>query len=150
MRTLNGVTGVHAALGKELGVGSWHTVTQTAVRQFADVTGDHQWIHLDTERAAKGPYGGTIAHGYFTLSLLPLLAMDAYAFAGFKMKVNYGLDRVRFPAPVLIGSRIRMRAHLTSVDTTPTGARVVVRNTIEIEGNDAPGCVADTVSLLVT
>lgn len=150
MRTLNGVMGVRDALGKELGVGSWYTVTQTAVREFADVTGDHQWIHLDTERAAKGPYGGTIAHGYFTLSLLPLLAMDAYAFAGFKMKVNYGLDRVRFPAPVLIGSRIRTRAHLTSVETTRTSARVVVRNTVEIEGKDAPGCVADTVSFLVT
>jgi acyl dehydratase len=150
MRTLAGVIAVHAALGEELGVGSWYPVTQTAVGEFADVTGDHQWIHLDTERAATGPYGGTIAHGYFTLSLLPLLAMDAYEFAGFKMKVNYGLDRVRFPAPVLIGSRIRMRAQLTSVDPTPTGVRVVVRNTVEIEGKDAPGCVADTVSLLVT
>lgn len=150
MRTLSGAGAVHAALGEELGVGSWYTVTQAAVREFADVTGDHQWIHLDTERAAAGPYGGTVAHGYFTLSLLPLLASDAYEFAGFKMKINYGLDRVRFPAPVLTGSRIRLRAQLMSVDSTSTGPRVVVRSTVEIEGKGAPGCVADTVSLLVT
>jgi acyl dehydratase len=146
---LNGISDVEASLGEELGVGSWYTVTQAVIEAFADASGDHQWIHVDKARAAEGPYGATVAHGYLTLSLLPLLVRDAFEFTGFSMKVNYGLDRVRFPSPVLVDSRIRARAVLAEVEVTARGARVVVRNTVEIDGTDAPGCVADTVSLLV-
>ncbi|WP_167138547.1 MaoC family dehydratase [Diaminobutyricimonas sp. TR449] len=150
MRRLNGIAELERAVGQELGVGSWYQVTQPAITAFADVTGDHQWIHIDTARAAEGPYGATIAHGYFSLSLLPRLVKDAFEFSGFSMKVNYGLDRVRFPSAVRVDSRIRARAVLTEVEITSRGARVVVRNTVEIEGTDAPACVADTVSLLIS
>ncbi|WP_104137007.1 MULTISPECIES: MaoC family dehydratase [unclassified Cryobacterium] len=150
MRQLTGVSEIEAALGEELGLGSWHDIYQSEIDAFAAVTHDHQWIHVDAARALTGPYGSTIAHGYLTLSLIPLLVSDAYVFAGFTMKVNYGLERVRFPAPVRAGSRIRARAALTSVELTPEGLRVIVRNTVEIEGSSAPGCVADTVSLLIS
>lgn len=149
MRRLDGAAEIRRALGEELGTGSWHLVTQSAVTAFADVTGDRQWIHVDTARAAEGPYGATVAHGYFTLSLLPHLVRDAYEFTGFDMKVNYGLDRVRFPAPVRVGSRIRARAVLTEVNETARGTRTVVRNTVEIEDAATPACVADTVALLI-
>ncbi|WP_232466185.1 MaoC family dehydratase [Diaminobutyricimonas sp. LJ205] len=149
MRRLNGIAELEQAMGEELGVGSWHQVTQPAITAFAEVTGDHQWIHVDTARAAEGPYGTTIAHGYFSLSLLPHLVRDAFEFTGFDMKVNYGLDRVRFPNAVRVDSRIRARAVLTHMEITSRGARVVVRNTVEIEGTDVPACVADTVSLLI-
>ena len=150
MRQLTGISEIEAALGEELGLGSWHDIHQSEIDAFAAVTYDHQWIHVDTARAATGPYGSTIAHGYLTLALIPLLVRDAYVFVGFTMKVNYGLERVRFPAPVRVGSRIRARAALTSVERTPGGLRAVVRNTVEIEGTSTPGCVADTVSLLVS
>lgn len=150
MRQLTGVSEIEAALGEELGLGSWHDIHQSEIDAFAAVTRDHQWIHVDAKQAAAGPYGGTIAHGYLTLSLIPLLVSDAYVFSGFTMKVNYGLERVRFPAPVRVGSRIRARAALTSVEVTPGGLRAIVRNTVEIEGLSTPGCVADTVSLLIS
>lgn len=149
MRTLNGVAQMHGAVGDELGVGAWHTVTQQAVNEFADVTGDHQWIHVDVARAASGPYGTTIAHGYLTLALLPLLMSDVFEFTGFSLKINYGLDGVRFPAAVPVGSRVRATATLSTVEQTPKGLRVVVRAVIQIENREAPVCVADTVSLLV-
>jgi acyl dehydratase len=149
MRRIEGASAVEQALGEELGLGSWHRVTQESIDAFAEVTGDHQWIHVDPERAATGPYGGTILHGYFTLALLPLLVSDAFEFAGFTMKVNYGLDRVRFPGPVRADSRIRARAVLTEVENGARGTRVVVRNTVEVDGADTPGCIADTVSLLI-
>jgi len=150
MRILEGVTEIRAAVGTDLGTGSWTTVTQPMIDDFAAVTGDRQWIHVDPDRAAAGPFGGTIAHGYLTLALLPLLLSDAFEIAGFRMKVNYGLDRVRLPAPVPVGSRLRAQATLTSVEATGRGERVVVRTTVQIDGTDAPACVADTVSLLVT
>lgn len=146
---LSGLEEVERAVGAELGVGSWRRISQATVDAFADVTGDRQWIHVDVERAAAGPYGGTIAHGYLTLSLLPALLTDAYELSGFAMKVNYGLDRVRFPAPVPVGSRVRARASLVSYEATPRGARIVIRATVEVEGREAPACVADTVTLLV-
>lgn len=149
MRSLDGVDEISAALGEELGVGSWFTLDQATITAFADATGDHQWVHVDEQRAKAGPYGATIAHGYLTLSLLPRLVEDAFEFTGFSMKVNYGLDRVRFPAPVRVDARIRARARLIEVELTDRGARVVVRNTVEVEGSDIPGCVADAVSLLV-
>jgi acyl dehydratase len=149
MRTFGGIDEVQQTVGSELGTGSWYTVTQEAITAFADVTGDHQWIHVDEERATDGPYGATIAHGYFTLSLLPRLIADAFEFSGFGMKVNYGLDRVRFPAPVRVGSRIRATAQLVAAEPASRGIRVVVRNTVEIEGEAVPGCVADTVALLI-
>jgi acyl dehydratase len=149
MRHLYGVPEVRQALGEELGAGSWYRVTQQVISDFADVTGDHQWIHVDEARSADGPYGATIAHGYLTLSLLPHLVSDAFSFDGFAVKVNYGLDRVRFPSPVRVGSRIRARASLSAIDLTDHGVRAVVRNVVEIEGSDTPACVADTVALLV-
>ncbi|ARJ07516.1 dehydratase [Cnuibacter physcomitrellae] len=149
MVVLNGLDAVERAVGCELGVGSWHTIEQEAVDAFAEVTGDHQWIHVDIARAAGGPFGGTIAHGYYTLSLLPALLADAYDLQGFAMKVNYGLDRVRFPSPVRVGTSVRARATLASFETNARGARIVIRTTVEIRSNETPGCVADTVTLLV-
>ena len=149
MRTLDGIDEVTAAVGEDLGAGDWHTVTQETVDKFADVTGDHQWIHVDAERAATGPFGGRVAHGYLTLSLLPMLARDVYEFAGMAMKVNYGLDKVRFPAPERVGSRVRARVALTGVEPGSRGIRVTLRHTVEVDGSASPGCVADTVALLV-
>lgn len=149
VRTLRGADEVLAAVGEELGVGDWHAVTQQTIDVFAENTGDLQWIHLDEERAKNGPFGATIAHGYLTLSLLPLLAKSTFDFAGFAMKVNYGLERVRFPVPVRSGERVRLRAKLLSAEASARGIQVIVENTIEIEGGAKPGCVAQTVSLLV-
>src|SRR5829696_5627787 len=112
MLTLDGIDDIKARIGQELGVSDWHEVTQEAIDAFADVTGDHQWIHVDVERAKDTPFGGTIAHGYYTLSLAPMFTEQILALEGFAFAVNYGLDKVRFPAPVPVGSRVRMRAKL--------------------------------------
>ncbi len=138
-----------AAVGEELGISPWVTIDQEMVDAFAQLTRDQQWIHVDVERAAAGPYGGTIAHGYLTLSLLPSFGWQAYTVKGVEMGVNYGLDSVRFPHPVVVGSRIRAVATLTDVQNTPSGRRFVVRFVVEIEGQTKPACVADTVRLLV-
>jgi acyl dehydratase len=138
-----------ARVGAELGVGGWVEIDQARIDAFAAATDDLQWIHVDPERAAAGPYGGTIAHGYLTLSMLPRLTGETYAFAGVSARLNYGLDRVRFPAPVRSGARIRDRATLLAVEPNARGARVTVRNEIEIEGGDRPACIAETITLLV-
>jgi acyl dehydratase len=144
MITLNGREGLEAKVGEELGVGPWHDVTQEAVDAFADVTGDHQWIHVDVERAKTSPFGGTIAHGYFTLALGPMLADEVYALDGFAFGLNYGLDKLRFPAPLPVGGKLRMRATLTAVTPTPDGGlRISITHTFEAEGIDKPVCVAD-------
>ncbi|GAB3492105.1 MaoC family dehydratase [Amycolatopsis cihanbeyliensis] len=149
MRVFSGLDSFAAAVGERLGHSEWHTITQEQVNQFAEATGDHQWIHLDTERAASGPFGGTIAHGYLTLSLIPMLGKEIYQVDNLTMGINYGLNKVRFPQPVRVGSRVRATAELVEVSTAAHGAiQAIVRWTIEIEGEDKPACVADTVARL--
>ena len=139
-----------AATGRELGPGPWHEITQQQVNLFAEATGDDQWIHLDPVRAAAGPFGGTIAHGYLTLSLLPMLQRELWTFVGAQMGVNYGLDKVRFPSPVRVGTRVRLRLKVLGVDQRPDGSLMVRGEaTIDIESSERPACVAQTVSLVV-
>jgi acyl dehydratase len=146
MLTLNGLDEVRAWVGKELGVSEWHQVTQEDIDAFADVTGDHQWIHVDPERAAATPFGGTIAHGYYTLSLAPRFIYAMYTLEGFAFGLNYGLNKVRFPAPLPVGDRVRMRASLLSVDDVAGGVQITVQLTFEREGGDKPVCVAEALS----
>ena len=146
MLTLNGIDEVRERVGQELGVSEWHEVTQDAIDAFADVTGDHQWIHVDVERAKTTPFGGTIAHGYYTLSLLPMFSYALYSLEGFAFGINYGANRVRFPAPLPVGSRVRMRATLQAVEEVPGGVQITMLNTFEREGGDKPVCVAETLA----
>ena len=146
MVSLTGLDEVRARVGEELGVSRWHEITQEDVDRFADVTGDHQWIHVDVERARESPFGGTIAHGYFTLSLAPMLSSELFSLEGFAFALNYGLNRVRFPAPVPVGQRVRMRARLLAVDEIPGGAQIATELTFEREGGEKPVCVAETVA----
>jgi len=137
-----------AAVGRTLGTTDWLEITQERIDLFADATGDHQWIHVDPERARSGPFGMTIAHGYLTLSLVNLFLPQLLEVRGISMGVNYGADKVRFPAPVPVGSRIRGSAQLVEAESAKGGAvQAKVRVTVEIEGKDRPGCVADTISL---
>jgi acyl dehydratase len=143
------VQAVLAAAGLELGTTDWITVTQERINTFADATGDHQWIHVDPERAASGPFGGCIAHGYLTLSLSNLFLPQLVRYDGLKSGLNVGCERVRFPAPVLAGARIRGRGEVISAESAKgDGVQMVVRITVEIEGSDKPGCVVDTISRL--
>ena len=146
MRTITGLDELKAADGETLGTSSWHEVTQQDIDTFADVTGDHQWIHVDRERARQTPFGGTIAHGYYTLSLAPMFSEQIFALAGFAYAVNYGLNKVRFPAPLPVGSRVRMHAKLTSLEDVPGGAQMTVEVAFEREGGDKPVCVAETLA----
>ena len=149
MRTFASLEEFVATKGESLGFSDWHKITQEQVNAFADATGDHQWIHVNLERAASGPFGGTIAHGYLTVSLLPVLSMEIFRIEGLTMGINYGLDRVRFPSPVLTGSSIRAEATLTDVKQTHLGSLASIRMRIEVEGQDKAACVADTLSLFV-
>ena len=133
-------------VGDELAVGDWVTVDQATIDKFAEATGDHQWIHVDAERAKQGPFGTTIAHGFLTLSLLPRLAESAIKIDDVRMGVNYGLNRVRFPAPVPVDSRIRARLKLLGYEPIDGGAQLVMEVTMQREGGDKPVCVAETVS----
>lgn len=135
-----------AAKGEHLGHTEWRTITQQQVDLFADATDDHQWIHVDAEAAESGPFGGTIAHGFLTLSLLPSFMRELYRVDGLKMAVNYGLNKVRFPAPVPVGSRLRATAVITAVDEVPGGVQVTTAFTVEREGGDKPVCVAESVA----
>ncbi len=144
MLTLKGVDDVKAHAGQELGVSGWREVTQSEVDAFADVTGDHQFIHVDPERAKQTPFGGTIVHGYFTLSLHPVLGAEIYEIDDVAFAVNYGLDRLRFPSPLPVGSRVRMRAGLAEVQEISGGAQMKVECTFEREGGDKPVCVAES------
>ncbi|OZM72314.1 dehydratase [Amycolatopsis antarctica] len=146
MRVFSGLDELESAVGEHLGHSDWHTVTQDQVDTFADATGDHQWIHVDAERAAAGPFGGTIAHGYLTLSLIPMLAAGIYRVDGVTMGINYGLNKVRFPSPVPVGARIRGGAELLEVSDAGKTTQSIVRWTIEIEGADKPACVAEMVA----
>jgi acyl dehydratase len=138
-----------AAQGQILGAGDWLEITQERIDAFADVTEDHQWIHVDPARAAQGPYGATIAHGYLTLSLIPVLGGRIFSVGGVRMALNYGTNRVRFPHPVTVGSRIRALASLVEVTDIAAGVQAVVRYTIEIDGCDKPACVAETVRVRI-
>src|SRR3954447_17743101 len=146
MTTITGVEGLRAAHGSEIGVTDWREVTQDEVDAFADATGDHQWIHVDPERAAKSPLGGTIAHGLYTLSLAPAMTESLLSFEGFAFALNYGYNRVRFPAPLRVGTRVRMRATLAGVEDIPDGAQITIVQTFEAEGADKPVCVADSLA----
>ncbi|MEU5809833.1 MaoC family dehydratase [Streptomyces sp. NPDC047718] len=137
---------LRAAIGETLGPSGWLEVDQKRIDLFADATGDHQWIHVDPERAASGPFGSTIAHGYLTLSLLPSLVPQVLRVEGVRMGVNYGTDKVRFPAPVPVGSRLRATAVITDVTEAGGGVQVAATVTIEREGGDKPVCVAQSVS----
>jgi acyl dehydratase len=146
MLTLTGLEQVKDYVGKELGVSDWLLVTQEKIDEFAVVTGDDQWIHVDIERAKQSPFGGTIAHGYFTLSLAPRFSYDMFSFEGFAFGINYGLNRLRFPAPMPVGGRVRMRAKLLSVEEIPGGAQLATELTFEREGGEKPVCVAESLS----
>ncbi len=138
------------AVGKPLGSSDWLEITQQRVDQFAEATGDHQWIHVDPERAKDGPFGGTIAHGYLTLSLVNLFLPQIVEVHGISMGVNYGSDKLRFPAPVPVGSRIRGNAELVSAEEVKGNAiQAVIRVTVEVEGGERPACVVDTISRYV-
>jgi acyl dehydratase len=150
MLTLTGVEEIKARVGEEIGVSDWRLVTQEDIDRFAEVTGDDQWIHVDPERAKDSPFGGTIAHGYFTLSLAPRFSYDTYNFEGFAFGVNYGLNRVRFPAPMPVGQKVRMRSKLLSVEDVPGGIQLATQMTFECEGGDKPVCVAESLTRLYT
>ena len=146
MRTITGLDELKQAEGEELGVSDWHEVTQEAIDAFADVTGDHQWIHVDRERAKETPFGGTIAHGYYTLSLAPMLTEQIFGLDGFAFALNYGLNKVRFPAPLPAGARVRMHARLARLEEIPGGAQMTVEATFERDGGEKPVCVAETLA----
>lgn len=137
---------LEAAVGKPLGHSDWLTIEQDRVNLFAEATEDHQWIHVDVERAKEGPFGAPIAHGYLTLSLVSAFLPQLLVVPTAKMGVNYGCNKVRFPSPVPVGSRIRGGGEIVSVDEVKGGVQVVVRVTVEIEGGAKPACVAETVS----
>ncbi|MEA2250648.1 MAG: hypothetical protein QOC78_933 [Solirubrobacteraceae bacterium] len=143
MRTITGMEELRSAVGEELGVSAWHEVTQAEIDAFAAATGDDQWIHVDVERAAQTPFGSTIAHGLYTLSLGPRFSYDTYTIEGFAYALNYGYGRVRFPAPLPVGSRVRMRATLASAEDVPGGVQVAIAQTFEREGTEKPVCVAE-------
>lgn len=134
------------AVGTDLGYGEWLEVDQDRINTFAEATGDHQWIHVDTEKAAAGPFETTVAHGFLTLSLVPVLAEGRITVDGVKMGINYGVNKVRFPAPLPSGSRVRSRITLVAVQDVPGGVQVVGQHTIERDGGDKPVCVAETVA----
>ena len=135
-----------AAVGTHLGYSDWTTIDQARIDTFADATGDHQWIHVDPERAKGGPFGTTIAHGYLTLSITNLFLPELLQVPSARMGVNYGANKVRFPAPVPVNSRIRMGCEILEVTDIPDGVQVVTRNTVEIDGSDKPACVVEAVS----
>lgn len=142
---INGIDDLKSRVGDHLGYSEWHEVTQDQVNLFADATGDHQWIHVDIERANAGPFGGPIAHGYLTLSLAPVLMEQVLRIDGVAMGVNYGCNKVRFPAPVPVPSRIRLGATLQNVDEIDGGAQYGVELSFEVEGASKPSCVAECI-----
>ncbi|MFE5161026.1 MaoC family dehydratase [Streptomyces sp. NPDC056697] len=144
--TVNGLDELKKLAGSDLGTSEWIEVTQDRIDTFADATGDHQWIHTDPERAAKGPFGAPIAHGYLTLSLFIPLFTELLDVRGVTTKVNYGLNKVRFPAPVLCGSRLRLAARLASVEDVPGGVQITVDGTIEADGGTKPAAVVQSLS----
>lgn len=154
MKHYDTLASLQPLVGQDIGTSDWVAITQARIDQFAQATGDHQWIHTDPVRAAAGPFGTTVAHGFLTLSLVPQLFDSGFAIADVKMGVNYGLNRVRFMAPVPVGSRLRARAKLLSIEGIDSpknrpdlkGAQVIMQVTVEREGSDRPVCVAETIS----
>jgi acyl dehydratase len=146
MRSFETIAEMQPLVGQEIGLSDWITVTQERIQLFADATRDHQWIHLDAERAKAGPFGTTIAHGFFTLSLLPEMSASALEVRETRMGVNYGLNKVRFPAPVPSGSRLRGRFKLIGYEPLEGGAQLTVQVTMEREGSDKPVCIAESLS----
>jgi acyl dehydratase len=146
--TITGLDELRAHLGQELGVSDWLEVSQERVNEFAVVTGDDQWIHLDVERARQTPFRGTIVHGYLTLSLGPMLTKQAVHIEGFSHGINYGLGRVRFPSPLPVGSRVRMRVTLAAIEDVPGGVQITMEQVFEREGGDKPVCVAESLGRL--
>ena len=149
MRTFTSLDEVADAAGAEIGTSDWVVVDQERIDAFAEATLDHQWIHVDVERAAAGPFGTTIAHGFLTLSLLPHFASQVFALETPGARLNYGLEKVRFPAPVPVGSRLRSHVRFGEVRDLPAGKQLVVEHTVEIEGQGKPACVAAHVVLLL-
>jgi acyl dehydratase len=147
-RVFDDLDALKAATGEELGTSEWFTVTQEQINTFADATGDHQWIHVDPERAATGPFGTTIAHGYLTLSLLPVLAKQIYEINGLAFGVNYGANKVRFPSPVPVDSRLRATATLKETNDIAIGTQVVMTFVVELEGAEKPACIAEVVYVM--
>jgi acyl dehydratase len=148
MLTIHGVEEARALAGRELPVSQWHPVRQPDVDTFAELTGDRQFIHVDPERARQTPFGGTVAHGFYTLSLIPRFSYEIVEFTGFSFAVNYGLGRVRFPAPLPVGSRVRMRALVDAVEEVPGGLQIVRTDTLESDRGGKPVCVAETLARL--
>jgi acyl dehydratase len=145
MKVFESVQDLRSAVGEHIGYSGWHTVSQEQINAFADATGDHQWIHVDPSAAAQGPFGTTIAHGFLMLSLIPMLASQVSKVDGVRMGVNYGLNKVRFPAPLPSGSAVRAGVRMLSLEDIPGGVHIVNEVTIEREGGDKPCCVAETV-----
>ena len=148
-KSFTGVDEVVNAVGTTLGETEWLEITQEQVNQFAEATGDHQWIHVDVERASRGPYRGTIAHGYLTLSLIARFGEELFSVSGVTAKLNYGVNKVRFPTPVPVGARVRAGASIANTAETPAGVQVSLNWVIELENSTKPACVAETVVLLV-
>jgi acyl dehydratase len=149
MRTFTTFEELEAAAGEEIGTTDWVQITQERVNQFADATGDHQWIHVDVDKAKDGPFGGTIVHGYLTLSLVPWLGSQVFGLETPGAKLNYGVNKVRFPNPLLVGSSVRAKVSVKEVVDIPAGKQLTLGYVIEIDGQDKPACVAETVVLLL-
>ena len=145
MLVIKAIDELRSRLGQEVGVSEWHAVTQADVDRFADVTGDHQWIHVDVDAARSGPFHGTIAHGFYTLSLIPMLSEQVLSLKSFGFAVNYGLNRVRFPAPLPVGSRVRLRLSIEAIEPRPGSTDITLLSSFECEGQDKPVCVAESV-----
>ena len=147
---LDGIEAVQKAAGSHLGYSDWLEITQERIDQFADATGDHQWIHVDPERAKDGPYGTTIAHGYLTMSLSNFFLPQVVEVQGFALGINYGVNKVRFPAPVPVGSRVRAGVQLSAVEPIDGGVQTVMLITIEVDGGVKPACIIEAVSRYLT
>ena len=143
--TIDGIGGLNQLVGEHLGYSKWRQVTQEQVNKFADATDDHQWIHVDIERAKAGPFGGPIAHGYLTLSLVPAMLHEIVDVIGTSMAINYGLNKLRFPAPVPVGSQLRAGATLSQLEEVSGGVQATLTMTFEVEGGTKPVCVAEVV-----
>jgi acyl dehydratase len=150
MQTFTTFAELESVVGQEIGTSDWVEITQERVDEFAQATGDHQWIHVDVEKAKDGPFGGTIAHGYLTLSLLPWLGSQVFALETPGAKLNYGVNKVRFPSPVPVGSKVRTTVSVKDVTDVPAGKQLTLGYVVEIDGAAKPACVAETVVLLLS
>ncbi len=150
MRVFKDVEELQAAVGEEIGPTDWVPITQQRVNKFADATDDHQWIHVDRDRAAASEFGSTIAHGYLTLSLLPMLASQLFVIEQRGAKLNYGVNKVRFPAAIPVGSKIRARVSIGSVESVDVGKRLTLNYVVEVDGQDKPGMVAESVVVILS